>query len=486
MGPGISQSRVFTKEQVNSLLTAAIGKTLMQVDRADLFVHHEGRDKVKGIAGDIVEVSILGCQKDSRQEPDILVDGVKTEIKTTGMVEPKKKDSQYVYECKEPVSITAVSIPVIVNEEFETSNFWHKLAHMLWVYYWYKSPITVKLEGYKDFPILGFQFYEFSDGDKLLLKQDWLLVRDFLIIIHRDYRTQEERDEQYPRLSHELRGQLMLIDTAPKFPNNPRFRLKRSYATVIADQCFSNKHFEKLDETINKYADIDRKCLMMTQRYKGKTFAQIALELGVNINLDAKNFAESAVVKMLGGHVSRLNDIEDFAKIGIIAKSVPLKANGKGKEDMKLFRPNLVEWTRETEFEESAIYDYFTGHHFIFIIYRHNGKDVIFEGFKRIYFSEDFITENVKRTWDDVRDLISNNKLRIVRDTDSEGNYIMNKSGSYREAPNFPKKATHKVFVRGGAQTSEDKYKTLKINGLRMIPQCIWLDSKFVQELIKQ
>ena len=63
------------------MLNAAIGKTLMQVDRADLFVHHEGRDKVKGIAGDIVEVSILGCQKDSRQEPDILVDGVKQRLR---------------------------------------------------------------------------------------------------------------------------------------------------------------------------------------------------------------------------------------------------------------------------------------------------------------------------------------------------------------------------------------------------------------------
>lgn len=76
-------------------------------------------------------MSILGCNKDSKQEPDILVDGVSTEIKTTGMIKPKKADSQYLYECKEPVSITAVSIPVIVNEEFETSNFWHKLAHML-------------------------------------------------------------------------------------------------------------------------------------------------------------------------------------------------------------------------------------------------------------------------------------------------------------------------------------------------------------------
>ena len=145
MSTTIDPSRIFTRQQVDELLTAAIGKTLLQVDNARLFAHHEGRDKVKGIAGDIIEESVLGCKKDSKQEPDILVDGVLTELKTTGMIEPKKKDSPYVYECKEPVSVTAVSIPVIVNEEFETSNFWHKLAHMLWVYYWYKSPVTVKL-----------------------------------------------------------------------------------------------------------------------------------------------------------------------------------------------------------------------------------------------------------------------------------------------------------------------------------------------------
>ena len=53
------------------------------------------------------------------------------------------------------------------------------------------------------------------------------------------------------------------------------------------------------------------------------------------------------------------------------------------------------------------------------------------------------------------------------------------------EAPNFPKKATHKVFIRGGATSSDDKYKTLEINGLKMIPQNIWLDRNAVQELIK-
>ena len=484
MNPTTDPSRIFTRQQVDELLGASIGKTLLEVDKAQLFVCHEGREKMKGIAGDIVEISILGCKKDSKQEPDILVDGISTEIKTTGMIESKKANSPYKYECKEPVSITAVSIPVIINEEFETSNFWHKLAHMLWVYYWYKSPITVKLEGYKDFPILGYQFYTFNEKDKLLLRQDWLLVQNFLIVIHRDYRTQEERETQYPRLSHELRGQLMLIDTAPKFPNSPRFRLKRSYATVIANQCFSKKHYETLSESISKYDDIDRKCQLLTEQYKGKTFKQIAEILGINYNQNAKNFAEFAVVKMFGGNSKKLNRVVDFAKIGIIAKSVPLKANGKGKEDMKLFLPELVEWTKENEFEDSAIYDYFAGHHFLFIIYRHAGKEVVFEGFKRIFFDEKFIFENVKKTWDDVRDLISNKKLRIEKKKNKKGEYIVNKSGTYKESPNFPKKSTHKVFVRGGASTSAEKYKTLEINGLKMIPQSIWLSRNVVKELI--
>ncbi len=486
MSTSTDSTRIFTRKQVDDLLKATIGKTLLEIDKAQLFAHHEGRDKVKGIAGDIIEESVLGCKKDSKQEPDILVDGVLTELKTTGLVKPKKTDSPYVYECKEPVSITAVSIPVIVNEEFETSNFWHKLAHMLWVYYWYKSPVTVKLDGYKDFPVLGYQFYEFSEDDKVLLRQDWLLVRDFLIVIHRDYHTQAERDKQYPRLSHELRGQLMLIDTAPKFPNSPRFRLKRAYATVIADQYFSKKHFEKLSESISKYTDIDRKCQLMTQKYKGKTFSQIALELGVNIDMEVKNFAECAVVKMFGGKANKLNDIEDFAKIGIIAKSVPLLSDGKGKEDMKLFLPDLVDWTKETEFEDSAIYDYFAGHHFLFIIYKYVGNDIVFEGFKRVFFDEKFIMDNVKKTWDDVRDLITNKKLKIEKKTKKDGTVRVNKSGTIMESPNFPKLSTHKVFIRGGASQSLDKYKTLEINGLKMLPQFVWLDKKYVQELIKE
>ena len=152
----ISPTRFFTKGQVLKLLEAAMGRTLLEVDSHQLFVQYEKEKKVTGIAGNIVEQSILGCEADNRQDVDIYIDNIGYEIKTTGMVVPKDKNSPYSYECKEPVSVTAVSIQKIVNEQFETSNFWHKLEHLLWVYYSYKSEGTVKLDGYKLFPLLKF------------------------------------------------------------------------------------------------------------------------------------------------------------------------------------------------------------------------------------------------------------------------------------------------------------------------------------------
>lgn len=494
----IDSSRIFTKRQVENLLTAAMGKTLLEVDSRQLFIQFAEKSKVTGIAGDIVEQSVLGCKPDNRQDIDILIDNVGYEVKTTGMVVPKDTNSPYYYECKEPVSITAVSIQKIVNEEFETSNFWHKLEHLLWVYYWYKSDVTVKLEGYKMFPLLNFQLFEFDDTDRLRLKHDWLLVRDFLISIHSDYSTSDERKRQYPRLSSELRGVLLVIDTAPKYPNPPRFRLKRSFATEVAATLFSKvrrRPLVKLSSPIMDYDDIDLKCQKLNQMYVGKTFSDIAASLCISISsmksqkhrLDAdsvmeevavKNFAELVVLKMFESNANSLNDIEDFVKIGLIAKSLPLKANGMPKESMKLFTPNFEKWMKESSFENSFLHDYFMEHQFLFIVYQYDADGIRFKGFKRVVIPDTFIFNDVKKFWIDVRSLILEKRLRIEKRFKKDGTPIMNKSGEQSEAPNFPKEKEYNVFMRGSTSESIEKRKTLVINDLRMIPQEIWLSKR--------
>ena len=500
----IDSSRIFTKEQVLSLLNAAMGKTLLEADSRHLFVQYESMDKVTGLAGNIVEQSILGCKPDNRQDVDIFIDGEGYEIKTTGMVVPKDKNSAYLYECKEPVSVTAVSIQKIVNEEFESSNFWHKLERILWVYYWYKAESTVKPVGYKPFPLLKFQLFEFDEDDKLRLKHDWLLVRDFLISIHKEYPTEEGRKSQYPSLSSKLRKVLLVIDTAPKYPNPPRFRLKRDFATQVAGVLFSKKGKEplvKLSKPIIDYSDIDSKCEELNRLYSGKTFKEIANMLKVSISvpksvahhrkvesqdnvISVKNFAEYVVLRMFDSNATSLNKIEDFVKIGIVAKSLPLWPSGKPKESMKLFTANFKEWMEESDFEESFLHDYFTEHQFLFIAYQYD-KGIRFKGFKRVVIPDEFIYNDVKKFWIEVRSLIRENRLCIVKSFRKDGTPIINKSGEQREAPNFPKEKKFNVFMRGSAKESIEKLKTLELNGLRMIPQEVWLSKRATLSLFE-
>ena len=75
----------------------------------------------------------------------------------------------------------------LVNEEFYLSHFWKKLAHLLIVYYLYDSDKTVKAADYANFPIKGFDFYEFSKEDEEILKNDWTIVHDFITALSIDF-----------------------------------------------------------------------------------------------------------------------------------------------------------------------------------------------------------------------------------------------------------------------------------------------------------
>ena len=164
-----TKDRVFTRESVEALLNAAKGKTLGEVDKCGIIeeAYKARNDKVvRGIAGDVIEVSVLGCKRDSYPEPDILVDNVRTELKTTGVQKPKRTEGRE-YEAKEPLTITGVSPDTIINEDFLDSRFYHKLEHLLFVFYHYSLDKTATHSlDYLDFLFWGICFGRF-------LKMNW-------------------------------------------------------------------------------------------------------------------------------------------------------------------------------------------------------------------------------------------------------------------------------------------------------------------------
>jgi len=481
----------FTRNELDTIFKKVVNKTLGQVDVNNVFARTIAHPKITGIAGDVVEQSILGYPPDSDSNPDLLVDGIKVELKTTGIRKPKKK-SDFIYEAKEPMSITAVSPENITNEEFETSSFWSKLEHMLLVYYHYDSPVTVKAADYANFLIKGYHFHDFSEKEKEILKNDWLIVREFIQSLNDTY---ADPKAEYPRISSELRKQLMLIDTAPKWPNRPRFRLKRAAVSTLVQKHFG-ANFEELDETYSSFKELDAELHKLTAKYKNKTVRELILELGIDFDLStgkdvSKGISEQIIIKMFGGTAKKLSKIELFSKVGLVPKTIVQTPSGTRTEDTKLFKIDFPEWIDiDTSFEDSFVYNYFSGQQFLCIIFEEpSSKAQLLEnkfiGFKRLVFTEETLENELKPVWKKIRDLINNHKLIETIETDKFNKPLINKkTNTVKTSLNFPKSKEHTFFVRGSGTDSTKK--PLELNGIRMYSQYLWMKGSVINQMLDE
>ena len=497
----VTDDRKFTKAQIYDILENAKGKTLGEVDKSRQFDRTKESEKITGIAGDVIEQSVFGYERDSDQECDIEIDGVLTELKTTGVripkgdlksVKGKTGDAYNVYlAAKEGISITGVTFEPTIQTDFNTS--------LLIVFYEYKSYEVVPASGYSQFPIVDYCYNSFSDEEKAKLQNDWELVRDHLQKVYEEYPDTALRNEQLVGFTHVLRPNLLLIELVPGFKRKatgsyqkPRYRLKKTFVDYIVRGHFDKSRTQNeivLKDSFSSFAQLDARCHALSLQYKGKTIAELKEMLGITTS--TKDMAAICVIHMFGTDCKKLNQISDFAKVGIIAKTITITPQGGRTEDMKLKHIDFEEWAdRDADFEDSDVYDYFCEHSFLCPIFcEHDSNDqskTTFEGFKRFAFDDEFIENEVRRTWEDSRKLIHTNKLEWEYLYDKQGNKRINTSGAYMGAPNFPKSSDYKVFFRGGADVSTDKSRTECVNGIRMLPQFFWLKGSYIADKLQE
>ena len=507
---------VYRKEMLIKQFDKLLGLELQEVDTIGFFNRVQAYALQKGVVGSLIEQSVLGYDPDSKQEPDLIViDGdteVKTELKSTGMLIATTPTEHYV--AKEPMSITAVGVYDLADQIFETSHFWEKLEHMLIVYYLYKADHPVEAYEYRAFPLVGYEFHEFGEIEVEALRADWENVRALVADIVSNHQGPHDKEwkeavkAEYIERHGVLRRVLNYVDLAPKFP--PRFRLKKPIiSSMIA------KHFGyELEQLPGRYAtvsDIDLKCRELTERYKGETVAKLAREFGFSLFSESgvarKGVSEDIVISMFGGTSKKLNQIELFEKFGLIAKTIVVTSSGKRTEDMKLFHVDFDEIIRNDiededgnlrpiEFEDSDLYSYFADHEFLCVMFQEPSNPYeealsgminslagnTFLGFKRLVFSDEFIDGPVKKLWLDLRDKVINNKLVDVIERDKNGNAKINKSGDISSAPNFMKSKENVVFLRGSGIDSSLIHKTETVNGIKMLPQYVWIKGTAVVE----
>lgn len=473
---------VFTYEILNKLFNNIVGKTLGEIDTNSVFKRTEKHPKITGIAGDVIEQSVLGYPADTKKQADLSVQGDEIELKCTGLRRVKKatkKDEipKWDVVAKEPMSITSVSPQEIIKEEFETSTLWHKLEKMLWVYYLYDSKSTVLAAGYAEFKIHGFHFNEFDEEEKKVLKQDWTIVRDFIRNVHEQGL---DINEEYPKIS-QLTNKMTYMDTAPKWPHPPRFRLKRAFVSTKIQKALGET-FEPLatDVDFHNYEELDLILQEKTRQYIGKTIKEMGTELGLKSVDKRKGINEQLITMMFLGKTTKLNQIEMFSKLDLVAKSVVLNSKNRPREDTKFELMDFPEWTaRDTVFEDSYVYNYFSEKTFLVSIYKepYPGAPMskcVFEGFKRIRINPELIDTEMRRTWEEVRDLVNNEKLTVTPMRNAKGELRYTKTKVLMKENNFPKAATHVLFVKGTGQNATKK--PFVLNGFSMYYQYFWIN----------
>lgn len=514
----VTQDRRFTKTKVAEILNNAIGKTLGEVDAVGSrqFDRTLENSKITGIAGDIIEQSVFKYAHDANQECDIEIDGTLVELKTTGVRIPKsefriaqkKTGAEYNLHlgAKEGISITAVTLEPTIQTDFTTSHFWNKVKRILIVFYEYKSYETVPASEYANFPIVDYCFNTFSESEQSQLRRDWEIVRDYLKDHYERYPNPEERRDKLVGFTHILRPDLLLVELVPAYkkrnatktssPENfqkPRYRLKKTFVDYIVRGHFNKsrkQHEINLKESFSSFAELDKRCHELTIMYGGMSFPELKNILGIQSAITTKDFAAKVILKMFDANCKKLNQIADFIKTGIEAKTIILTPNGRNTEDMKFHLIDFDEWSdRNTIFEDSDVFTFFMEHSLLCPIFtEYDSKDktkTIFEGFKRFSFDDDFINKEVRRVWEDSRKLIHTNSLIWEYCYDKYGEPIKNKSGSYKGAPNFPKKTNYTVFFRGGSNDSSNESRTQIVNDIKILPQFFWLKGQFISEKLK-
>ncbi len=523
----VTDDRKYTKKYICELLDSRIGRTLGEVDESHQFDRAVISPKITGIAGDVIEQSVFKYARDSRQECDIEVDGLLTELKTTGVRIPKKDiakangktgDEYNVFlKAKEGISITAVTFEPTYQEDFQTSHFWEKSERLLIVFYEYKSYTTVPALEYAKFPIVDYCFNSFSEEEQKQLRNDWEIVRDYLKDIYNQFPSFEERYEHLIGFTHILRPNLLLIELVPGFKKTekdyqkPRYRLKKTFVDYIVQGHFSKTRESSvvsLKQSFSSFAQLDSRCHSISIKYKGKNLEQLKTAFTLDIKYTNKDFVARCVLAMFDAECKQLNQIADFNKAGIIAKTITTTPKGCRTEDMKLSHIDFEEWAnKDIEFADSEVYNYFCEHSFLCPVFCERGdlrkrqpnetkeeykrrietetKKTTFEGFKRFSFEDSFIEQEVYRTWKDSREQIFDKTLKWEFKY-KNGERRKNNSGSYMGAPNFPKSKDYIVFFRGGENDSREEARSVVVNDIHMLPQFFWIKGSYIADKLKQ
>lgn len=458
---------MFNKNSTKSIVNYAKnlkGQTLRQACGSEIEKHGY---KGKGNFGQILEKYYFGYEPNSDAEPDFLEAGL--ELKTS----PLKTLKNGEYRSKERLVLNIINYLDVHKEEFETSSFWKKNAHLLLVFYLHDRDLDLL-----DYLIKLVEGWQYPNDDLKIIKQDWEFINKKI----KDGKAHELSEGDTFYLGACTKGST----AAKSFRNQPfnekqakqrAYSLKQGYVNhIIAniakeETAIYGKIIKKIT-VLESDKSIEDIVVSKFKPFYDKSTQQIENELHLNLNKKAKSYFASLTNTILGLELGQ--KIEEFEKADIIVKTIRLKESDLPKEDISFptFKyKELIEMLWEDSDFKTILES-----KFFFVFYQYQNEKLVLRKVKFWNMSQTDILE-AKSVWDSMVRVVSDGKIvREVTDKNIRKTF-------------FPKKTENRIsHVRPHAKNREDTYPlpfSDQLTGLmEYTKHCFWLNASYVRDEI--
>lgn len=440
------------------------GKTLRELCGDDIELHGY---KGKGNFGQILEKYYFGYEPNSNSEADFKEVGI--ELKSS----PLKLLKNGEYRSKERLVLNIINYLEVHKEEFETSSFWKKNAHLLLIFYLYNKELNIL-----DYLIKLVDEWKYPSEDLEIIKQDWEFIKQKIL----DGQAHElsEGDTFYLGACTKGSTSLKSYREQPFSTEKAKqraFSLKQGYvnhiiASIAKEEQGVYGKIIKHSKTLNKLQSLENLVISKFKQFYGKTPTQIEKELSLDLNKKAKNYFANITNAILGVELDK--KIEEFEKASIIVKTIRLKGNDLPKEHIS-FPTFKYKEIINTDWEDSEFKNILESK-FFFVFYKYEDSNLILKRVKFWNMSQADISE-AKIVWDKTIDIIS--KGQIVREVTNKG----------IRRTNFPNKKDNRIsHVRPHARNAKDTFDlpvSDEVTGVTSYTKhCFWLNAEYVKKEI--
>ena len=451
----------YNKKSVVDYAKLLKGKSLREICEPEVIYHtYSG----KGNFGQLLEKYYFKYEPNSVAEADFAEVGM--ELKST----PLKQLSNNEYRAKERLVLNIINYLQVVNQEFETSDFWKKNSSLLLIFYLHEPDTDIL-----DFIIKLVDEWNYPNVDLQIIKRDWEFIKE---------KIKEGK-------AHELsEGDTYYLGACTKGANSNSLRkqpfndipakqraysLKQGYLNHIIASISRNEkdiYGKLIDSNIDLQSfSLENIVIDKFRNFYGKTVQEIDNFTKLGLNQKSKNYFASLTKAILGIELDK--EIEEFKKAEITVKTVRLKENNLPKEDISF--PNFKYDEIIIEDWDDSNFKNILERKFLFVFYKYENNDLILKKVKFWNMPYADIQE-AKKVWDKTKEIVQN------------GEIVKEIKGVIRHT-NFPNKAYNSVaHVRPHANNAKDTYPLPVRDKLTNLSEytkhCFWLNNSYIRDVI--